>query len=261
MATITGQGKQRPSQIYVEYENNQKTPGYEEFEPSRRGHVRRQMQAIRFGDFMGVRYNIKSHADPFEIYDVRNDSKQRSNLADRYPELQREMQDAVVRLRRPDPTAPRPYDDVWVPSSQPSEVKEGVRWQSYSTGSPWLPRLEDLQLREAGVSASIDGCPLPESSDALLVRGWIDIPRQGTYTFEIPDQAAAVLKLHQATVIDAGFPDARQPATGAILLDKGMHPFALYWSASSGAPSLSISGPDLQSQRVPDAMLFHSADE
>ena len=74
-------GTQRPSTIYVEYDDPYATPNYPEFEPAHRGRVHNQMQVIRLNGFQGVRYDITSQTDDFEIYDVDSDLKEATNLA------------------------------------------------------------------------------------------------------------------------------------------------------------------------------------
>jgi len=71
--TLHGLEQKRTTPIYIEYFVRGKTPDYPEFVESRRNRVRDQMQAIRIGDFMGVRYGIESPREPFEIYNVAND--------------------------------------------------------------------------------------------------------------------------------------------------------------------------------------------
>ncbi len=70
---LTGQGEQRPSTVYVEYFQNGRTPNFEEFAQSRRNADRNQMQMLRQDKYAAVRYNILSHQDDFEIFDVSAD--------------------------------------------------------------------------------------------------------------------------------------------------------------------------------------------
>ena len=81
--TLLGAGTQRDSTIYVEYfDIDTATPDYPEFEPSHRNRSRNQMQVVRLNGYQGVRYNIGSQSDNFEIYDVLQRSQgQVTNLA------------------------------------------------------------------------------------------------------------------------------------------------------------------------------------
>ena len=102
--TLTGRGTQRDSTIYVEFEDIYSTPTYAEFEPAHRGRVHNQMQVLQLNGYKGVRYNVTSQADNFEIYDVTNDPKEAMNLAGSpgFAALQQQMKDRVLRLRRPE---------------------------------------------------------------------------------------------------------------------------------------------------------------
>jgi arylsulfatase A-like enzyme len=111
LPTITGRGTQKPPLVYVEYSQNGKTPSYTEFEKSRRGKPRQQMQAIRVGDFVGVRYGVKSHSDPFEIYNVVTDPKETTDVASSTRNCSskcttRCFVSAGQMRTRPDPTIP-----------------------------------------------------------------------------------------------------------------------------------------------------------
>src|ERR1051325_11414813 len=101
------------------------------------------MQVIRLSGLQGVRYNVLSHTNDFEIYDVAHDLKQATNLAlnPAYATLQQQMKDRVLQLRRPDSSAPRPYDNEMVPRINVSPVTSGIEWKAYTNSFPWVPEL------------------------------------------------------------------------------------------------------------------------
>ncbi|MGJ8644910.1 MAG: sulfatase-like hydrolase/transferase [Luteolibacter sp.] len=250
--TITGKGTQKAPQVYVEYENKTKTPDYKEFAYKHRNRKRGQMQAIRFGDLMGVRYDIKSHTDPFEIYNVTSDPQQKKNLAASMPEMQQQMHDAVLRMRRPDPTSKRPYDDELVPAIEVT-TKQGVKVYSYPMGFPWLSLTDDLNPISSTISETISS----DDNSTLLISGYIDIPADGTYTFHLPAGATALLRIHEATVIDSAYKASKNEATGAIKLASGNHPFRFYLEGKGSATGLDISGKGMSRQALPKSMLGH----
>ncbi len=258
--TLTGLGIQKRTQVYVEYLNGQKTPSYSEFEPSRRGRQRQQMQAIRDGDFVGLRYDIQSHSDPFEIYNVVSDPKQTKDLAQQHPDLQRSMHADVLRLRRPNSSAPRPYDNDLIPAVDTVAVDTvagvpGVHWRAYRVSTPWLARLDDLPHDLEGDAPTIESV-LSEANQSLLISGLIEIPGDGAYTFSIPAGADALLRIHDATVLDAAFERSVTETSGEIRLQAGKHPFRLYWKPSLAKLGMKISGPAIASNPIPAAMLF-----
>ena len=107
--TLTGTGTQRPSTIYIEYFHNGRTPNYAEFAPGHRGRRRNQMQVVYLSGYQGVRYDVRSPTDDFEIYDVLHDPQEAHNLAGKssLAALQNQMKQRVLELRRPDTSAPR----------------------------------------------------------------------------------------------------------------------------------------------------------
>ena len=107
LPTLLNDGTQPDSRLYMEYSakmsrNKTTTPGYQDFLPSRRNAVRGDQQMVYLGKYKGVRTNIQSHADPFEIYDTAKDPAERHDLKDT-PEgkkMQPIMHDKVLRMRR-----------------------------------------------------------------------------------------------------------------------------------------------------------------
>lgn len=254
LPAMTGAGAQKPSRVYVEYNVGGKTPSYPEFEPARRGRTQKQMQALRIGEHMGVRYSVASHSDPFEIYNVAADPKQTRNLAAERADLQREMHDTVLRVRRPEASAPRPYDAEHVPALRVEKAAPGVKWRAFTQPMPWLAKLDEIEPAARGTAKAFDEIKPPEGATALLVSGCIEAPADGDYTFTLPAGANAVLRIHEAAVIDAGFAAAAAEASGTIRLAKGRHPFRLY----SAAPApLRWSSADGSAQIVPASALTH----
>jgi hypothetical protein len=260
--TITGKGYQWHSDVYVEYSNTAKTPDYVDFEEQRRGHVRQQMQMIRIGDFVGVRYNVKAHSDPFEIYDVVRDPKETKNLAEKEVGFERELHDWVLQLRRPDSSAKRPYDREMLPAIDllpTTNKRKGVVWMRYSKPTPWLAEINHLSPQTHGISDQIN-IPSGKKGDSFLWKGYLRVEEDGEYTFTVPANTTGLLRIHRAAVIDCGFKPIPEEVSGSILLTKGLHSFRFYWRKSSDSPRLEISGPSLAKQPIPATMLIQSGD-
>ncbi|WP_231956337.1 sulfatase-like hydrolase/transferase [Posidoniimonas polymericola] len=261
--TLRGAGNQPPPLTYIEYAQGGKTPGYDEFTPEHQGRRRRQMQAIRVGDLMGVRYNIESHADPFEIYDVVTDPQQTKNLADQpeFEAVQRQISDRVLRVRRPNTSARRPYDNELVPPVHPACVEPGLQWRGYQESFPWVARLEELQPSVSGRTRRPNLAEvLGEAATGALFQGFIDAPVDGEYIFHLTTDGGALLRIHEAVVVDADF--GYQPgaeASGAIRLQAGKHPMRLYYrSGPAGDRALDFewSSDRMPRQKVPAEALF-----
>ena len=146
LPSLTGKGKQSNSSVYVEYYQKGVTPNYKEFEPTHRLRQRNQMQMIRLDNIVGVRYDVKSYDDNFEIYDVVADPKETKNLAGDpvFSSLQQLMKNKVLQIRRPDNEAPRPYDDALVPAITNNMVVNGITWKAFNGHFLWLPEVKSL---------------------------------------------------------------------------------------------------------------------
>ncbi|MDH4092793.1 MAG: sulfatase-like hydrolase/transferase [Cyclobacteriaceae bacterium] len=263
LPSLTGKGKQRESTVYVEYYNDQKTPNYEEFESGRRGRTRNQMQLIRLGDQVGVRYDIQSANDDFEIYNVVADPKEKTNLAAR-PEmdfLQQKMKERVLRLRRPDTSAVRPYDEAFVPAVIRNNLKPGITWKAFKGDFPWIPQVYTLESSSAGQAIELAPSVLKKVESLLVCEGYFKIPEDAVYTFSIKAKGKALLRIHEATVIDADYGyDSGASRAGIIKLSAGVHPFTLYYKKGT-VPTANFniywSGPGFKDQPIPATILFH----
>jgi arylsulfatase A-like enzyme len=263
--TLYGQGVQRPGIVYVEFWATNSTPNFPEFEPGRGGRMRGQMQSIMLNGLQGVRYDVASHADDFEIYDVTSDPKQIVNLAGQpaFASLQQQMKDRVLQLRRPDAEAPRPWDNESVPAISIPAAIQGVEWAAYAQAFPWVPELSGQTPSARGLAHRPDVAVRPRDDHiALSFTGYVQAPADGDYTFFLSADTGALLRIHDAIVIDAdsGYA-AGTEAAGAIRLKAGLHPFRLnYARGSRGTPALDLAwdGPGIAKQTIPDSAFFRA---
>jgi arylsulfatase A-like enzyme len=262
LPVLTGEGRQRDhGHLYFEYFEGGKTPAYEQFEPARRGRVRKQMQAVRIGDLMGVRYDVKSQDDDFEIYDVVSDPKETRDLSlePSQAAMQSKMKALALQSRRPDASAPRPYDAALVPAVKISgpRLQSGLRWRSYRGDFPWVPDLEKLTPTSEGTVVEPELTKaVVQGADGILFSGYIQVPADGEYTFYLRIGGHAILRVHDALVIDAdaGY-DVGSEKVDRVRLAAGLHPLRLFCAfakAGGVAPNVTLdwSGPDLTRQPV-----------
>ncbi|WP_153558474.1 sulfatase-like hydrolase/transferase [Roseimaritima sediminicola] len=259
--TLTGNGEQSPGTVYVEYAQSGRTRDYADFGPEHRRQKRGQMQVIHVDGYKGIRVDIQNADDPFRIYDLQQDPQERSNLADtsdRFRRLQRKMQARVLRVRRPNATAPRPYDEALVPAVRGEELHErraGLQWRFLAGQFDYVPNLRHQTPTETGSAESLDlGAVTSEDVGAVEWTGWIEVPADGAYTFALKTDGRALLRLHDATVIDAdaGYESGTQ-RTGTIRLEQGLHPIRLTClkPASGGQLRLTWAEGDGPQQPIP----------
>ncbi|MEM9383064.1 MAG: sulfatase-like hydrolase/transferase [Planctomycetota bacterium] len=244
--TLTGSGQRPASTVYVEYKGGGKSPDYAEFDGSHRARKRGQEQVLFLEGHKGIRVDVKSHADRFEIYDVERDPRETKNLAGSSPEfveLERRMRDRVLRSRRPNPSAPRPYDDVPVPSlALANPTGRGLDLEEYRGRWPWLPDFDALEPVNRRAVDRIDA-PAHVASDApagLRYLGMLVVPETGLWTLEVASDAGAQLRLHDALVVDDDFGRSGAPVARTIPLEKGAHPIELSYRTDGRAPRLTL---------------------
>lgn len=259
---LTGKGQQMPSRVYVEYFQNEKTPPYPEFAADHRGRVRRQMQALRIGDYIGVRYAITNQRAPFEIYDISRDPQQTNDFGKNkdYAALQRQFHQTSLWVRRPDPQAKRPYDRALVPAATVIGLTPGLQWRAHTDHFTWLPKYDDMPSSSFGVAHNFQEMNVADAT-GFFISGDLMIPADSDYTFWLPRGAGVLLRLHEATVIDGDLGETNAvELSGAMHLQKGPHPFRLYvrnQSPGQKPPTILWSSDQIEKQPLPPSALFH----
>ncbi len=240
LPSLTGTGKQAPGVLYVEYVNNAKTPNYPEFHPQHRGRKRGQMQVVFVNGLKGIRYDISSADDDFEIYNLKKDPKESNNLA-RNPEfkgLQEMMKARALQARLPDANAPRPYDSAPVPPAATPPASPGISWSLFKGAWPWMPDFRTMTPDSTGTSSAIDLSMNPgDAPFGISFEGSFQAPADGEYSFSIDSGGGdAMFFLHDIRLI------GETPSSGSLRLKAGNHPFRLLFRHAAGTPKLSISG-------------------
>jgi arylsulfatase A-like enzyme len=256
---LTGRGTPVDSTVYIEYSVGGATPRFSDFATSRQGRKRGQAQVLFLDGYKGVRANIKDPDQDFEIYDVNNDPGERTNLAgtsDAFKELNQKIKDSVLQLRRVNSSSKRPYDGLALPATDTSELelRNGLQWHLFSGKNPWVPRLTGNTTEPVG-STTID-TQLPGGT-AARCEGYLKVPEDGEYSFHLKTPGKAVVRLHQAILIDADFGYQGEERTTTIQLKKGYHPFAIYVSSNDTAVEFHLHWTTGGSKsRIPQNLLF-----
>ncbi|KJF45351.1 sulfatase-like hydrolase/transferase [Draconibacterium sediminis] len=261
--SLTGGGEQKEGLVYVEYFQKGNTPKYADFTEEHQGRRRNQMQMIRFGDLVGLRYDIQSHNDDFQIFNVNNDPQQTTNLALNMGMdlVQQEMKDKVLQSRRPDATAPRPYDNELIPAVKSNNQLPGIKWAFYPGQFPWVPDVSGLSEEKRGIVEKLvfEGIP-DEQNGVVCFSGYIKAPADGEYQLKMDAKSNAFLKLHGCNVIDEDYGySAGEIRSETIRLQAGMHPFQLYYLCKKGSqPKINLrwSGPEISDQQIPSTVFF-----
>ncbi|MBO2543586.1 sulfatase-like hydrolase/transferase [Salegentibacter sp. BDJ18] len=264
---LTRSGNREAGVVYIEYQQDGYTPAYSDFYSSHQSEFRGEMQVIYLDGYKGIRYDIKSAKDKFRIYDTRIDSGETNDLAENseyFEKLQQRMQDRVLRIRRPNSTAMRPYDDVPMPALASSYgANPGLRYRVFEVATPWTPDINTIKESPVKMGTS-KGIHLEVTSPVDLVieySGLIEVPQTGEYSFTLQTDRGALLRIHEATVIDAGKGyRSGSDISSKIYLEKGFHPIqVIYARGKKGASSLELhwSGPGFSQKLLNSEQLFH----
>lgn len=265
---LTSDETRKEGAVYVEYSQSGSTPDYPEFDFSHRGQLRGEMQVIYMDGFKGVRYNIQSEEDDFRIYDTVDDPGEINDLAGSnayFDSLQQQMKKRVLRMRRPDSTAVRPYDEIPVPALGVSQTLEnGITYHVYESITPWTPdtgTLQELPVK-SGISDNFD-LSVRSRDDNIVIEfiGMMEVPKTGEYTFQMETDRGAILRVHDITVVDAdrGY-QSESIISSSILLEAGYHPVKLVYARSEERrPLLNLtwSGPEFNRKTISSERLYH----
>jgi len=265
---LTGTGTQKKGVVYVEYFESGKTPDFKEFESGKRGRQRNQMQVIRVGDLVGVRYNIQSANDDFEIYDALNDPKETVNLAEKpgYEKIEAQMKAKVLQVRHADKDAPRPYDTVAIPADTiTGKLLQGLAWKYYKGNFPWVTFVDNRRPNKEGVTNLLTGKDRGKDAGIICYDGFISIPVDGSYTFSLKASGKAYVRLHEASLIDADFNyKSDEILTQTVKLKAGLHKLKLCYLADENvSPRIQFNCTNDHGGQIISQMngLFHAANQ
>lgn len=219
--------------IYAEYFEKGVTPSFDDFDKTHRNRRRNQMQMIRNGDTLGVRYDIKNATDDFEIYAISIDSQQTKNLAlnGSLAHLQQQFKAKVLQMRMADTSAQRPYDGAPIPPAEDFKNGVSVSWSIYKVNSSWIPQVSTLKALKVGVTTvkTMNNVQV-NSGDLIVYNGFFEVKTDGQYQFELTVDGKAFLKVHQINVIDEDYGyKADELKKASLYLKQGFHPFTLYY--------------------------------
>ncbi len=236
--SLTGHGEQSRGIVYSEIRSPSKTPNFPEFEPARRGRSCGQMQTVLIGDYKGIRLDIKNHQSRFEVYHTLNDPKETTNLAGKpNTPTQQQFQAVVLRSRRIDPIVNRPYDGALIPALAEQTTRSGLFRNGYAGTFDWVPQFNHERPTRRNLVAGLEA-----SFGAQQFVGYLRVPKSGVYQFALTTDGRAVVRLHDALLIDADSqyqPGSKAPS-GQIALQAGLHPLQINYLAATDAPLLSL---------------------
>ena len=230
--------------VYIEY-----------FDPLLR---RQEMQSIRIGDMVGLRSNIQSKDDNLEIYDIKNDLKQETDLALNFPALQSQMKKKMMRMRIPKENINRPYDKSLIPSVPVDIIGNGINYSFVEGSFDFLPRVENISATTSGKLTNFNLSELNTDKEiAAIFEGFIELPASGQYTFYLQSEDPSHMMLHDIHVLGGDLNHTNTEIFQSLFLEAGFHPIRIYHNGTTNNSfNLKFRGPGVIKQNIPDKILF-----
>ena len=123
---------------------------------------------------------------------------------------------------------------VTISAPSPTDVID-VAWKAYEGTWESLPDLSKAAPSKSGTSERIDLAPRPRDANyALRFTGFLDAPKDGTYTFTLASNDGARLSIGGAELIDNDHFRSVVESAGEVALKAGRHAFVLDYFQHSG---------------------------
>jgi hypothetical protein len=136
----------------------------------------------------------------------------------------------------------------------------GIQYNYYEGEWLELPEFNRLTALKSGISERFD---LPaekrEEDFALLYHGYINIPKDGMYTFYLNSDDGSRLYIDGELVVDNDLQHAEQEVGDMIALEAGYHKIRVAYFEAKLANILNVRyhGPGISKQEIPAAVLYH----
>jgi alpha-L-rhamnosidase len=140
--------------------------------------------------------------------------------------------------------------------------KNGIQWSFYKGTVKQLPDFSHLTPASKGTiyQFGLKKLNLPEGSFALQFASFVQIDKEGEYTFYIASNDGSKLYVDGNLLIDNGGEHGTKELSNSLFLKKGRHALKADYFQSGGNKSLmvSYSSADIRYQPIPEFCLFKS---
>ena len=147
------------------------------------------------------------------------------------------------------------------PSATIARADSGVDYSYFEGDWDALPSFEKVHALKRGVTHNFDLSSRNEPMHfAFEYKGYINIPKDGVYTFSTESDDGSRLYVGPTLVVDNDGLHGMTEKKGIIALAKGFHPIKVEFFQKSGGMGLNVSmqGPDYKRSTIPDSLLFHN---
>jgi hypothetical protein len=148
------------------------------------------------------------------------------------------------------------------PADSPGPLVSGLTVQVFEGSWEALPDFGKLAPVKSGPCAAIGLVePGRDAGYALRFAGFLDVPKDGSYTFTLVSNDGAKLSIGDADVVDNDHFKSVVESSGEIALKAGKHAFQVTYYQNGGFQVLQASweAPGLPRQPIPASAFFRSA--
>jgi hypothetical protein len=145
--------------------------------------------------------------------------------------------------------------------ANPGPLAAGLQVQAFEGTWNALPDFARLKPSRVGTSESIGLTARPRDAGyALVLSGFLDVPKDGVYTFSLVSNDGARLRLGNTDVVDNDHHKMAIESRGEVSLKAGKHAIRLEYFQDSGFQVLEAywQGPGLARERIPASALWRS---
>jgi alpha-L-fucosidase len=141
------------------------------------------------------------------------------------------------------------------PAVQPFTLADGLFYRAYTVakGVKACAEITDGKLVAEGVATLPSEAVKPREEEfGLVFTGFIEVPETGLYRFFVDSDDGSIMKLHGAVVVDNDGPHSATEKSGAIALEKGLHPVEILMFEDAGQDLLRVSwrGPGMDAKAI-----------
>ena len=141
------------------------------------------------------------------------------------------------------------------PAVQPFTLADGLSYRAVtvSKGIKSCAAIAEGTLVAEGVAAEPSVAIKPREEEfGLIFTGFIEVPETGLYRIFVDSDDGSMMKIHGAVVVDNDGPHSATEKSGAIALEKGLHPIEILMFEDAGQDLLRVSwrGPGMDAKSV-----------
>ncbi|WKN42320.1 PA14 domain-containing protein [Tunicatimonas pelagia] len=164
----------------------------------------------------------------------------------------------------------RPYDNKFdigayeakvTTSPNPPAAGNGLNYKYYHGAWSQLPDFGKLSAEKQGTVANFSLNPRQQNSNfGFAFTGYIQIEKQGSYTFYTASDDGSQLFIDNKRIVDNDGLHGKQERSGSVSLSAGMHAIKVVYFERSGGEVLEVKyqGPGVNKQQIPNDVLFTS---